>query len=167
MKCHADYCHASTETRMAWEPPMDIGGAPAQTQNDEMVLDNNIHHNSLYMDQTSQVAETSRARVCWHFYASPGSTQVVASHGDAGSMGIIQGYTNNTLRDHLVKLKDVLGLPTRCPTCWINFLEPMHNFDHCPEKSKFSSWKGLVDPPQRTCCMCCLPQVGFFSSSYQ
>ena len=143
---HADYRRAATETRMAWEPATRVGGAHAPTQNDEMEWDKDVHHIPLHMDQASQVAESSRAAAArQHPFASSDSTPGVASHGTAGSIRIIRGYTDDTLKDHLIKLKDALGLRTRCPPCWISSLEAMHNFDHCPDRSKFSTWKGLVE----------------------
>lgn len=157
---------------MEWEPAKGVDRAPAQTQNDEMEWDSDIHHISLQVEQTPQVAESFGATAARQdSFASPVLSQGAALHGTTGSMRIIQGYADDTLKNHFVKMKDALGLCIICPPCWINSQDARHKFDRCPNiakayvlvGSKFSTWKGFVELPQWTCYSCCLPQVGSFS----
>lgn len=149
---------------------MGVDGATAQTENDEIECDNNVHRVSSHVEQTSQVVEGPWAAAArQHSFASPVSIQGAGLHGTAGGMGVIEGYTDDMLKNHLIKVKDALGLCMICPPCWINSLDARHRFDCCPDiaktyalvGSKFGTWlRGLVDLPQWTCCSCCLPQVG-------
>lgn len=174
VKYYADNRRASPEiTHMEWEPAKGIEGATAQTQNDEMEWVDDVRHTSSHVEQTPQVAESSWTTAARrHSFASPVLSQSAASHGTSGSMKILQGYTDETLKNHIVKMKDALGLCSVCPPCWINSLNAMHKFDRCPNiakayvlvGSKFSTWKELLNLPQWTCYDCCHSQVGPFEN---
>jgi hypothetical protein len=97
-------------------------------------------------------------------------TQSILTSSAAGpslSVRNLLSLSENMLKDHLVKIRNLLNNRDICAPCWVHRLSHSHNIINCAQvavgyqldRSKYRTWKSKLNMPNGHCYSCCFPQV--------